>query len=92
MKLLLLILILFQNVILAQGINSKDINQWQGNDGFWTVEDGVIIGKAGKKVLKNEFLWSKKEVKDIYLGKIKVFKTKNLLCSKNGCIETALSH
>ena len=69
MKYLLILIALFTTQVFSENsINSIDISQWQGNDGFWSIQDGAIQGKADKKVPKNEFLWSKKEVKDFYLA------------------------
>ena len=69
MKYLLILIALFTTQVFSENsINSSDISQWQGNDGFWSIQDGAIQGKADKKVPKNEFLWSKKEVKDFYLA------------------------
>ncbi|MDP6356986.1 MAG: DUF1080 domain-containing protein [Planctomycetota bacterium] len=48
--------------------NGKDLTGWLGNDGFWSVKDGAIVGHSDRKVAKNEFIWSKGEVKDFYLA------------------------
>lgn len=39
-----------------------------GDAKYWSVKDGVIVGNAREKVTRNEFLWSKVEVKDFYLA------------------------
>ena len=48
--------------------NGKDLDGWKGSDGFWTVEDGVIVGHSDNNIAKNEFLWSGIEVADFYLS------------------------
>jgi len=48
--------------------NGKDLAGWKGNDGYWSVKDGAIVGHSDKNVPKNEFLWSDVEVKDFYLS------------------------
>ena len=58
---------------LAQGgaepfFNGKDLTGWKGNDGYWSVRDGAIVGDADKNVPRNEFLWSRIEVRDFYLA------------------------
>ena len=47
--------------------NGKDLTGWKGNDGYWSVKDGAIVGHSEKDVPKNEFIWSDVEVKDFYL-------------------------
>ncbi|MFT7633143.1 MAG: hypothetical protein ACI87E_004198, partial [Mariniblastus sp.] len=47
--------------------NGKDLTGWNGNDGYWSVEDGAIVGHSEKNVPRNEFIWSDVEVKDFYL-------------------------
>ncbi|CAG5012935.1 hypothetical protein DYBT9275_05287 [Dyadobacter sp. CECT 9275] len=49
--------------------NGKSLNGWTASDlTLWSVQDGVIIGKATKKVGKNQFLWSEVKVADFYLS------------------------
>ena len=48
--------------------NGKDLAGWSGNEGFWSVEDGAIVGHSDEKVRKNEFLWSEVPVKNFYLS------------------------
>ena len=48
--------------------NGKDLSGWSGNDGYWSVEDGAIVGHADKDVPKNEFIWSNVEVGDFHLS------------------------
>lgn len=48
--------------------NGKDLTGWQGNDPYWSVEDGAIVGQSKKKITQNEFVWSGVEVGDFYLA------------------------
>lgn len=48
--------------------NGKDLTNWKGNDGYWSVNDGAIVGHSDKHVPKNEFIWSDVEVTDFYLS------------------------
>ena len=48
--------------------NGKDLTGWQGNDGYWSVKDGAIVGHSDKNVPQNEFIWSDVEVKNFYLA------------------------
>ena len=48
--------------------NEKDLSGWNGNNGYWSVKDGAIVGHSDKIVSKNEFLWSDIEVSDFYLA------------------------
>jgi hypothetical protein len=54
---------------LAEGsfFNGEDLTGWSGNEGFWSVKDGAIIGHSDKPVAKNEFLWSAVAVADFHL-------------------------
>lgn len=50
--------------------NGKDLSGWEGVEGLWSVEDGVIVGKttAEKKAKTNTFLiWRGGEVEDCEL-------------------------
>lgn len=46
--------------------NGTGLTSWKGNDGYWSVKDGVIIGHSDKIIAKNEFIWSDIEVNDFY--------------------------
>ncbi|MAI30806.1 MAG: hypothetical protein CMM07_03930 [Rhodopirellula sp.] len=48
--------------------NGQDLTGWSGNDGYWSVKDGVILGHSDKNIARNEFIWSDVEVKDFYLA------------------------
>lgn len=47
--------------------NAEDLTGWSGNEGFWSVEDGAIVGHSDKVVAKNEFIWSAVPVKNFHL-------------------------
>ena len=48
--------------------DGKTLEGWEGQPGWWTVQDGAIVGSYTDKVLKhNTFLWSKKKYKDFEL-------------------------
>lgn len=47
--------------------NGKDLTGWKGNAGYWSVQDGAIVGHSEKDVPKNEFIWSDIEVRDFHL-------------------------
>jgi arylsulfatase A len=47
--------------------NGKDLAGWKGNDGYWSVKDGAIVGHSEKNVPRNEFIWSDVEVRDFHL-------------------------
>ena len=48
--------------------NGKDLKGWSsGEKKYWSVKDGAILGHSDVNVPKNEFLWSKATVKDLYL-------------------------
>ena len=42
----------------ASFFNNKDLTGWKGNDGYWSVEDGAIVGHSDKSVPDNEYIWS----------------------------------
>ena len=46
--------------------NGEDLTGWSGNEGFWSVKDGAIIGHSDKRVAKNEFLWSAVPVENFH--------------------------
>jgi uncharacterized sulfatase len=48
--------------------NGNDLSGWSGNDGYWSVQDGAIVGHADKEVPQNEFIWSDVEVGDFHLS------------------------
>ncbi len=48
--------------------NGKDLTGWKGNEGFWSVKDGAIVGHSDKQVAKNEFLWSDVPVGDFHFS------------------------
>ncbi|MDF1813957.1 MAG: DUF1080 domain-containing protein [Verrucomicrobiales bacterium] len=48
--------------------NGTDLSGWKGNEGFWTVKEGAIVGHSDSKISKNEFLWSPVKVKDFHLS------------------------
>lgn len=48
--------------------NGKDLTGWKGNDRYWSVKDGAIVGHSDKNVARNEFIWSDVEVQDFYLA------------------------
>jgi hypothetical protein len=52
----------------ASFFNGKNLTGWKGNAGYWSVQEGAIVGHADKRVGKNEFIWSQVEVKDFYLA------------------------
>lgn len=52
----------------AAFFNGKDLTGWKGNDGYWSVKDGAIVGHSDKNIPKNEFIWSDVEVRDFYLA------------------------
>ncbi|MBG99338.1 MAG: hypothetical protein CMN58_03200 [Solibacterales bacterium] len=47
--------------------NGHDLSGWKGNDGFWSVEEGAIVGHSDEPIAKNEFLWSEDPVRDFHL-------------------------
>ena len=51
----------------SEFFNGKDLTGWSGNDGFWSVKDGAIVGHSDHPVAKNEFIWSEVEVRDFHL-------------------------
>ena len=48
--------------------NGKDLSGWKGNEGFWSVEDGAIVGHSDERVAKNEFIWSDAPVGNFHLS------------------------
>ena len=45
--------------------NGKDLSNWEGDAGVWSVENGEIVGKGPQK--KNQFLFHKAEYSDFRL-------------------------
>lgn len=49
--------------------NGKNLKGWTAvNMNLWSVQNGIITGKATEKVEKNQFLWSDVKVTDFYLS------------------------
>jgi putative heme-binding domain-containing protein len=48
--------------------NRRDLTRWTGTAGFWSVEEGAVVGRSDKDLARSEFLWSAIEVKDFYLA------------------------
>ena len=46
--------------------NGVDLTGWSGNEGFWSVIDGAIVGNFDKPVARNEFIWSTVAVEDFH--------------------------
>ncbi len=60
--------------------NGKDLAGWKGLDGFWSVENGAIVGEttADKKIEKNTFLvWQAGDVSDFEFTATVRFKGNN---------------
>ena len=60
--------------------NRKDLSGWKGLDGFWSVQDGAIVGEttAEKKIQKNTFLvWQGGNVTDFEFTATVRFKGNN---------------
>jgi putative heme-binding domain-containing protein len=52
----------------ADFFNGKDFTGWEGQMGYWSIQDGAIVGKAPAEGLKaHGFLCSKKTYKDFEL-------------------------
>ena len=52
----------------APFFDGKTLEGWEGQPGWWTVQDGAIVGSYTDKALKhNTFLWSKRKYKDFEL-------------------------
>jgi hypothetical protein len=47
--------------------NGKDLTGWEGNMKYWSVEDGVIIGKNTDQVKVSTYLLTKKKFSDFRL-------------------------
>ena len=49
--------------------NGKNLDGWSGEEGFWRVEDGMIVGDSKQYMHYNSFLWHDTAVlKDFYLS------------------------
>ncbi len=48
--------------------NGKNLDGWEGLDGYWTVKDGAIVGASDKNIPFNTFLCSKKQYSDFELS------------------------
>ena len=48
--------------------NGHDLTGWSGTSSYWSVQDGVIVAQSDQPIPRNEFLWSKVEVRDFYLS------------------------
>lgn len=56
-------------VVADHFFNGKDLTGWTSTTPqYWSVEDGVIVGRSDQRIPRNEFLWSPVEVKDFYLA------------------------
>jgi hypothetical protein len=47
--------------------NGKDLTGWEGHEKYWSVEDGVIIGKNTDKVPVSTYLLTKRKFSDFRL-------------------------
>ena len=56
--------------------NGKDLSNWDGDDGLWSVEKGEIVGKSATGLKKNTFLKSHAAVENFKLS-VKVKLTPN---------------
>lgn len=50
-----------------QLFNGKDLTGWVGHDKYWSVKDGVIIGKNEKRVPVSTYLLTKRKFSDFRL-------------------------
>ena len=48
--------------------NGKDLKGWTGNEKYWSVENGQIVGKSTEFVPENQFLWFPGEASDFHLS------------------------
>jgi hypothetical protein len=48
--------------------NGKNLDGWEGLEGYWQVKDGAIVGASAKKIPFNTFLCSKKKYGDFQLS------------------------
>ncbi|HJN65681.1 MAG: DUF1080 domain-containing protein [Pirellulales bacterium] len=69
---------------IAKGFfNGKNLDRWQGNHKYWSVQDGMIVGASKEYIPGNEFLWSDEKVGDFYLS----FKVKLIPNSGNSGVQ-----
>jgi hypothetical protein len=60
---------LAQHKVDTKFFNKKDLTGWSAAEmGYWSVEEGAIVGRAKEKVQKNQFIWSSVKVTDFYLN------------------------
>jgi hypothetical protein len=53
--------------------DGKTLDGWEGHDKYWSVQDGVIVGKSDEKVDPSTYLVTKKKYKDFLLkSKVKL--------------------
>lgn len=50
-----------------QLFNGKDLSGWEGNDKYWSVQDGVIVGKNTEPVKVSTYLLTKRKFHDFRL-------------------------
>ena len=50
-----------------QLFNGKDLMGWEGNEKYWSVQDGVIVGKNTDEVKVSTYLLTKKKFSDFRL-------------------------
>ena len=47
--------------------NGKDLDGWEGHEKYWSVKDGVIVGKNTKPVPVSTYLLTKRDFRDFHL-------------------------
>src|SRR6516165_9556758 len=47
--------------------NGKDLDGWEGHEKYWSVQDGVIVGKNTKPVPVSTYLLTKQKYRDFHL-------------------------
>jgi hypothetical protein len=47
--------------------NGKDLDGWEGHEKYWSVQDGVIVGKNTKPVPVSTYLLTKQKFRDFHL-------------------------
>ncbi len=48
--------------------NGKDLKGWNGDDAYWSVKNGAIVGHSDEPVTGNKFIWSEVPVGDFHLS------------------------
>lgn len=48
--------------------NGTDLTGWTSAGGYWSVEEGAIVGHSAEPIPSHDFLWSAVEVGDFYLS------------------------